>query len=126
MEMTLMTYKLLFVDDEAANLRVLERLFAANFQVFTAASGEAGLEVLSTHDIALIMSDQRMPGMSGVEFLKKAAEMRAATVRMVLTGYTDVDALVVAINSGIVYRYITKPWSNADLQQTVKRALEYY
>ena len=121
-----MTYKLLIVDDEPANLRVLERLFASNFEVFTATSGEDGLEVLSAHDIALIISDQRMPGMNGVEFLKKAAALRTSTVRMILTGYTDIDALVESINSGVVYRYITKPWSNPDLQQTVKRALEFY
>ncbi len=121
-----MTYKLLIVDDEPANLRVLERLFAGSFEVFTATSGEDGLDVLSAHDIALIISDQRMPGMNGVEFLKKAAALRASTVRMILTGYTDIDALVESINSGVVYRYITKPWSNPDLQQTVKRALEFY
>ncbi len=121
-----MTYKILLVDDEPANLRILERLFASSFEVFTAASGKDGLEVLNSHDIALIVSDQRMPGMNGVEFLKKAAELRAATVRMILTGYTDIDALVESINSGVVYRYITKPWSNPDLQQTVKRALEFY
>jgi len=121
-----MTYKILIVDDEAANLRILERLFASSFEVFTAASGEDGLKVLISHDIALIISDQRMPGMTGVEFLKKAAELRASTVRMILTGYTDIDALVDSINSGVVYRYITKPWSNPDLQQTVKRALDFY
>jgi response regulator RpfG family c-di-GMP phosphodiesterase len=121
-----MTYKILIVDDEAANLRILERLFASSFEVFTAASGEDGLKVLISHDIALIISDQRMPGMTGVNFLKKAAELRASTVRMILTGYTDIDALVESINSGVVYRYITKPWSNPDLQQTVKRALDFY
>jgi response regulator RpfG family c-di-GMP phosphodiesterase len=120
------TYKILIVDDEPANLRILERLFANNFEALTAASGQEGLDVLMSHDVALIISDQRMPGMSGVEFLKKAAEMRNATVRMILTGYTDIDALVESINSGVVYRYITKPWSNPDLQQTVKRALEFY
>jgi response regulator RpfG family c-di-GMP phosphodiesterase len=121
-----MTYKILIVDDEAANLRVLERMFASSFEVFTASSGAAGLDVLGAHDIALIISDQRMPGMTGVEFLKRAAEMRSATVRMILTGYTDIDALVESINSGVVYRYVTKPWSNTDLQQTVKRALQFY
>ena len=121
-----MTYKLLIVDDEPANLRVLERLFAGSFEVFTATSGEDGLKMLSSHDVALIISDQRMPGMTGVEFLKKAAQLRTSTVRMILTGYTDIDALVESINSGVVYRYITKPWSNPDLQQTVKRALEFY
>jgi putative two-component system response regulator len=121
-----MKYKILVVDDETANLRILQRLFAGSFEVFSAASGEDGLKVLSAHDVALIISDQRMPGMTGVDFLKKAAELRASTVRMILTGYTDIDTLVESINSGVVYRYITKPWSNPDLQQTAKRALEFY
>ena len=67
-----------------------------------------------------------MPGMTGITFLKKAAEMRPQTVRIILTGYTDVDTLVESINSGVVYKYVTKPWSNGDLQQTVKRAIEHY
>ncbi len=67
-----------------------------------------------------------MPGMTGIEFLKRAAEMRQHTVRIILTGYTDVTSLVEAINSGVVYKYVTKPWVNEDLQQTIVRALEHY
>lgn len=121
-----MKYKILIVDDEPANLRALERLFAERYSVITATSGEQGLLLLDTHNVALIISDQRMPGMTGIEFLKKAAELRASTVRMLLTGYTDVDALVESINSGVVYRYITKPWSNSDMLQSVQRAVEHY
>jgi adenylate cyclase len=121
-----MKYKILIVDDEPANLRMLERLFADQYDVLTATSGEEGLEMLQAHEVALILSDQRMPGMTGLEFLKKAGEMRATTVRIILTGYTDVDTLVDSINSGIVYKYITKPWSNTDLQQTLQRAIQYY
>jgi response regulator RpfG family c-di-GMP phosphodiesterase len=121
-----MNHKILLVDDEPANLRVLERLFQDRFEVFTATSGAEGLDVLTAHDVAVIISDQRMPQMSGIEFLKKAAELRRSTVRIILTGYTDVDALVESINSGVVYRYIAKPWANADLQQAVKRAVEFY
>lgn len=121
-----MQYKILFVDDEAANLRLLERLFRGSYEVFTAPSASEALEVLSVHDVALIISDQRMPSMTGSEFLKVAAEMRPQTVRIMLTGYTDTNDLVDAINSGVVYRYITKPWVNEELQQTVKRALQHY
>jgi response regulator RpfG family c-di-GMP phosphodiesterase len=121
-----MQYKILFVDDETANLRLLERLFRNNYEVLTASSPDEGLEQLSVHDVALIISDQRMPGMTGTEFLKKAAEMRPQTVRIILTGYTDASDLVDAINSGVVYRYVTKPWVNEELQQTVKRALQHY
>ena len=114
-----MDYKILIVDDEPANLRLLERLFRRDYQIISAASGLEALELLKLHNIALIISDQRMPGMTGIEFLKQAAEMRPATVRIILTGYTDVNALVEAINSGVIYKYATKPWVNEDLKQTV-------
>ncbi len=121
-----MQHKLLFVDDETANLRLLERQFKSDYEVVVAASGDEALEILATHDIALIVSDQRMPAMTGLEFLMLAAERRPQTVRILLTGYTDVNDLVEAINSGVVYKYITKPWVNGDFQQTVKRALQHY
>lgn len=121
-----MLYKILFVDDETANLRVLERLFRNRYELINATSGPEALELLATHDVALIISDQRMPDMTGVDFLKRAAEMRPQTVRIILTGYTDASALVEAINSGVVYKYVTKPWVNEDLMQTVKRALQHY
>ena len=121
-----MNYKILIVDDEPANLRILERLFRADHTIVAAASGGEALELLGLHDIAVIISDQRMPTMTGIDFLKKAAEMRPHTVRIILTGYTDVTALVEAINSGVVYKYVTKPWVNEDLRQTVKRALQHY
>lgn len=121
-----MKYKVLIVDDEPANLRMLERLFRADHDVITAASGAEALEMLSRFDAALIISDQRMPGMTGIEFLQRAANMRPQTVRIILTGYTDVNDLVEAINSGVIYKYITKPWVNTDLRQTVQRAIEHY
>lgn len=121
-----MNYKILIVDDEAANLRLLERLFRADYTVITAAGGDEALEFLSQHDFALIISDQRMPGMTGVDFLKRSAAIRPHTVRIILTGYTDVQALVEALNSGVVYKYVTKPWVNGELCQTVKRAVQHY
>jgi response regulator RpfG family c-di-GMP phosphodiesterase len=121
-----MKYKILIVDDEPANLRLLERLFRRDYQVISAESGAEALELLKLHNVALIISDQRMPGMTGIEFLKQAAEMRPATVRIILTGYTDVNALVEAINSGVIYKYATKPWVNEDLKQTVVRGLQHY
>lgn len=121
-----MKYKILVVDDEPVNLRLLERLFRRSHEVVTAESGAEALKVLEAHHVALIISDQRMPGMTGIEFLKQAAELRPKTVRIILTGYTDVNDLVEAINSGVIYKYITKPWSNENLLQTVTRGLEYY
>src|SRR2546421_10447496 len=103
-----MKHKILIVDDELANLRLLERLFQRSHQVVVATSGAEALKMLERHDIALIISDQRMPGMTGIEFLKRAAEIRPKTVRIILTGYTDINDLVAVINSGVVYKYITK------------------
>jgi putative nucleotidyltransferase with HDIG domain len=121
-----MPYKILIVDDEQANLRLLERLFRRDYEVITAASGQEALELLGQHDVALLITDQRMPGMTGIELLKSTVPMRPQMVRMILTGYTDVSALVEAINCGHVYKYVTKPWSNDELRLTVERALEHY
>ncbi|HBR56001.1 MAG TPA: hypothetical protein DEA22_00775 [Blastocatellia bacterium] len=121
-----MQYKILIVDDETANLRLLERLFRGSYEVHTAASGTEALDLLEKHDIALIITDQRMPGLTGIEFLKLAAGMRPQTVRIMLTGYTDAEALVEAINTGVLYKYVTKPWSNEELQLTAKRSLQHY
>ncbi len=121
-----MTYKIMIVDDEPANLRVLERLFRPDYQVVTAPSGAEALVLLEQHDIALLISDQRMPAMTGIELMTKTVAIRPQMVKILLTGYTDVGALIEALNSGLVYRYLTKPWNNDDLRLTVSRALEHY
>ena len=121
-----MNYKILIVDDEPSNLRALQRLLARQYTVITAGGGAEALDLILQHDFAAIICDQRMPQMTGIEFLIKAAELRQQTVRILLTGYTDVETLVEAINSGAVYQYVTKPWNNDDLVQTVRRALEHY
>jgi DNA-binding NtrC family response regulator len=121
-----MSYKILIVDDEPANLRTLERLFRDQYQVMTAGSGTEALDILGQHDVALLITDQRMPGMTGIELLKNTVSLRPRMVRMILTGYTDIEALVEAINCGEVYRYVTKPWNNDELRLTVKRALEHF
>jgi putative nucleotidyltransferase with HDIG domain len=116
----------MIVDDEPANLRLLERLFRRDYEVITAASGSEALQLLSQHNVALLITDQRMPGMTGIELLKQTVAFRPHMVRIILTGYTDMTALVEAINCGHVYKYVTKPWSNDDLRLTVERALEHY
>lgn len=121
-----MTYKLLLVDDETANIRLLERLFRDEYFCLTASSGAEAMELLDQHDVAVIISDQRMPHMSGLEVLKRSADRRPHMVRILLTGYTDVEALVEAVNCGLVYMYISKPWSNDDLKLRVSRAVENY
>jgi DNA-binding NtrC family response regulator len=118
--------KIMVVDDEPANLRLLERLFRNDYEVITAESGDEALHLLSQNDAALLITDQRMPGMTGVELLKRTATVRPHMVRLILTGYTDVETLVEAINSGLVYQYVTKPWNNEELRLTVSRALEHY
>lgn len=121
-----MTYKLLIVDDEQPNLRLLQRLFASDYECFIASSAPAAINVLEQHDVAIIITDQRMPGMSGIELLKATAQLRPHMVRILLTGYTDVEALVEAINCGLVYMYFTKPWNNDDLKLKVSRARDHY
>jgi putative nucleotidyltransferase with HDIG domain len=119
-------YKLLIVDDEAANLRLLERLFSRDYYCLTASSGAEAISLLEQHDVAILITDQRMPQMTGIDLLKRTSESRPHMVRILLTGYTDVEALVEAINCGLVHTYVTKPWSNDDLKLKVSRALEQY
>jgi response regulator RpfG family c-di-GMP phosphodiesterase len=121
-----MTYKLLIVDDEMPNLRLLERLFSRDFHCLTASSGADAIQLLEQNDVAILISDQRMPQMTGIELLKKTSLLRPHMVRILLTGYTDVEALVEALNSGLVYKYVTKPWNNDELKLTVTRACEHY
>ena len=121
-----MTFKLLIVDDELPNIRLLERLFRDDYFVLTASSGDEAVTVLGQHDVAVVITDQRMPGMSGVELLKRSAERRPHMVRILLTGYTDLDALVEAVNCGLVYMYVSKPWKNEDLKLRIARAVQHY
>jgi DNA-binding NtrC family response regulator len=121
-----MPYKIMIVDDEPANLRLLERLFRRDYTVVAASSGAEALQLLGQHDVALLITDQRMPGMTGIELLQRTASLRPHMVRIILTGYTDMNALVEAINCGHVYKYMTKPWDNNALRLTVERALQHY
>jgi DNA-binding NtrC family response regulator len=116
----------MIVDDEPANLRLLERLFRRDYTVVAASSGQEALQLLGQHDVALLITDQRMPGMTGIELLQRTVSLRPHMVRIILTGYTDMTALVEAINCGHVYKYMTKPWDNNALRLTVERALEHY
>jgi len=119
--------KMLVVDDEPDNLDLLYRTFRRDFNVLRAESGIAALEVLADEgEVAVIISDQRMPEMKGTEFLSKTVPQFPDTMRIILTGFTDVEDLVEAINSGQVYKYITKPWDPNELKQVVQRAAETY
>ncbi|MBF2036596.1 MAG: response regulator [Leptolyngbyaceae cyanobacterium T60_A2020_046] len=119
--------KMLVVDDEPDNLDLLYRTFRREFNVLRAESGQQALDVLAEHgEVAVIISDQRMPEMKGTEFLSKTVPEFPDTVRIILTGFTDVEDLVDAINAGQVYRYITKPWDPEELRRVVERAAETY
>ena len=119
--------KMLVVDDEPDNLDLLYRTFRREFNVLRAESGLAALSVLAAEgEVAVIISDQRMPEMKGTEFLSRTVPEFPDTMRIILTGFTDVEDLVEAINSGQVYKYITKPWDPNELKIVVQRAAETY
>lgn len=119
--------KILVVDDEPDNLDLLYRTFRRDFQVLKADSGINALQVLASEgEVAVIISDQRMPEMKGTEFLSKTVPQFPDTVRIILTGFTDIEDLVEAINAGQVYKYITKPWDPGELKAVVQRAAETY
>jgi EAL domain-containing protein (putative c-di-GMP-specific phosphodiesterase class I)/CheY-like chemotaxis protein len=114
---------LLLVDDEAHILSALKRLFRRDgYRVLTAGSGAEGLQVLAQHAVDVIVSDQRMPGMSGVDFLRRAKELHPDTVRLTLSGYTDLQSIIDAVNEGAVYKFLTKPWDDERLREHVALA----
>jgi putative nucleotidyltransferase with HDIG domain len=121
-----MPLKIMIVDKEPSDLRRLERLFGLNYQVLCAGSGEEALRLLEQHDVALLITDLRLPGMSGTGLLEQAAELRPHMVRIILTADADAQALADAINRGQVYRYTTRPWQDEDMSLTVVRALQHY
>ncbi|MDJ0800521.1 MAG: SpoIIE family protein phosphatase [Calothrix sp. MO_167.B12] len=119
--------KLMVVDDELDNLELLYRTFRRDFQVYKAHNAEVALDILAEQgEMAVIISDQRMPEINGTEFLSMTVERFPDTMRILLTGFTDVEDLVEAINSGQVYKYITKPWKPDKLKAVVEQAIETY
>ncbi len=122
--MTNRKYALLLVDDEPANLQKLQRTFMGQYTVHPARSGEEALQILQKEPIDAIITDQKMPNMTGIEFLELSQTINPNLVRIVLTGFTDVDDLIAAINTGKVHRYITKPWEPEDLRLAVRDSLE--
>lgn len=117
---------ILLVDDEANILSSLRRLFRSEgFQTLTAESGKAGLEILEKHTVDLVISDMRMPEMDGARFLEHVRSQWPETIRILLTGYADVTAIMQAINRGEIYRYLTKPWDDNDILLNVRQALTH-
>ena len=120
-----MSYKLLFVDDDQKVTQGIKRnLDELDYEIFTAQSGDEALEILSREPVSVVISDEKMPGMSGAEFLSRVKDKYPDTVRIILTGQASLEATVKAINEGEVYRFLLKPCNATDLIFTVRQALK--
>src|SRR5499427_3652696 len=121
-------HAILYVDDEEKSLKYFHRAFGDLFRIFTAASAQDGLKLLEEHkdEIGLLMTDQRMPGEKGVWLLEKARQLRPRIIRILATAYADMEAAIAAVNTGAIYKYVTKPWDPPQLEQTLKRSLEFF
>jgi two-component system probable response regulator PhcQ len=119
--------KILIVDDEENILHSLKRLLRREpYEILTAKNGEEGLQILEEHQVDLIISDLKMPQMTGIEFLKVAKEKNPDPLRIMLTGHADLKSVIDAIHQGEVYRFLLKPWDDEELKMTVKQALDYH
>jgi CheY-like chemotaxis protein len=117
--------RILIVDDEEAILETMQFTFEEDYDVLTSSDAETALRLLEERGpVAVVISDQRMANMTGVEFLSRVFQAHPSTVRIILTGFADMDAIIKAINDGHVYAYITKPWEPDDLKQVVRRAVD--
>ncbi|QQR79800.1 MAG: response regulator [Deltaproteobacteria bacterium] len=121
-----MSYKMLCVDDEPGVLQSLKRLFRREgYEMFFAGNAHDALEILKKENIHLIMTDYRMPEMNGVEFLKKSIEIHPESLRLILSGYADAKVVCDAIDQGQVYRFLTKPWNDEELLESIRQCFEH-
>ncbi|MDB5116048.1 MAG: response regulator [Mucilaginibacter sp.] len=121
-----MAIGVLYVDDEINNLNSFKAAFRRDFEIFTAISAREGRKILDSQEIGVIITDQRMPGMTGIEFLESILSIYPDTIRILLTGFSDINAVMDAINRGQVYKYLVKPWQNDELKMYIENALEIY
>lgn len=121
-------FGILYVDDEEKSLSNFSRAFGEEFRVFTASSAQTGFALLQKHaeEIGLLMTDQRMPGEKGVWLLEKARQFRPNILRVLVTAYADMEAAIAAVNSGAIYKYVTKPWDPPQLELTLRQGLEFF
>ncbi|HCF61111.1 MAG TPA: DNA-binding response regulator, partial [Myxococcales bacterium] len=126
LELDLLRYPVLVVDDEQDNLDIVRFNFRKAHTLLFATSGTDALEILKKEDVACIVSDQRMPGMTGIELLRAAREFRPETVNILLTAYADLPLLAQALNDGLAYRYVSKPWSTEELGLALRGAIERF
>ncbi|NOT10504.1 MAG: response regulator [Methylococcaceae bacterium] len=118
---------ILLVDDEPNITSALKRTLRRDgYNILTANSGEEGLNLLAVHEVGVIISDQRMPHMTGVEFLRKVKALYPKTFRMVLSGYTELESVTSAINEGAIYKFLTKPWDDDQLRENTREAFQRY
>src|SRR6267142_854728 len=121
-------FAILYVDDEEKSLKHFAKAFEDQFRILTSSNAQDGLTLLQEHpdEIGLLMTDQRMPGQKGVWLLEKARQLRPRIIRMLATAFSDMDAAIAAVNTGAIYKYITKPWDPPQLEATLKRGLEFF
>ena len=121
-------FAILYVDDEEKSLKYFARAFEGQFRILTASNAQEGFKLLEAHQdqIGLLMSDQRMPGEKGIWLLEKARQLRPQIIRVLATAYSDMEAAISAVNTGAIYKYITKPWDPPQLESTLKRGLEFF
>ena len=120
------TIRVLYIDDEENNLEAFKASFRRQYEIYTANSAAEGLKILQSVNVQVIIADQKMPKTTGVEFFKSIVETYPDPIRILLTGYTDIDALADAINHGDIYRYIQKPWNDLELHNTIKNGYDAY
>ena len=121
-------FAVLYVDDEEKSLKYFTRAFQDEFRIYTASNASDGYALFEQHkdEIGILMTDQRMPGEKGVQLLEKARQLRPRVIRMLATAYSDLDAAVDAVNTGAIYKYVSKPWDVPNLEITLRRALEFF
>ncbi|MEH6307420.1 response regulator [Olivibacter sp. CPCC 100613] len=118
--------RILFVDDEEHNLISFKATFRTKYKIETAIGGLEAIEKLKNNEFDIIITDQRMPRMTGVEFLEQIIETHPDPIRILLTGYTDMAAVIDAINKGKIFHYLTKPWNEEELDNTIQKAYQLY
>jgi len=117
---------ILYVDDEKGNREVFKASFRSYYTIYTAESAKEGLKVLENNIINIIITDQRMPNMTGSEFLTSIVNIYPEPIRMIMTGYADLNAVIDAVNNGKVYKYLTKPWDSDQLKMIIDEAYNTY
>lgn len=117
---------ILYIDDEVSNLTNFKFVFRKHYNIYLAESAEEGFEILKQHKVHLIIADQRMPQMTGAAFLANIADQHPEISRIIITGYSDIDAIIDAINRGRVYHYVSKPWDPSEFKVIIDNALEVY